>query len=81
MRTEAPCPDRIGLLNVILAEGISLALRKMADASSSYGFLELLRISRWHVDSAATPVPRTASPRRRIIAPPPRATSLGSSSA
>lgn len=34
LRTGAPCADRIGLMNVILAEGINLGLRKMADATN-----------------------------------------------
>jgi hypothetical protein len=31
LRTGAPCRDRIGLLNVLLAEGLNLGLRKMAE--------------------------------------------------
>ena len=31
LRTGEPCRDRIGLLNVLLAEGVNLGLRKMAD--------------------------------------------------
>src|SRR3546814_4513999 len=30
LRTGAPCSDRIGLMNVLLAEGVNLGLRKMA---------------------------------------------------
>lgn len=33
--TGAPCADRIGLMNVILAEGINLGLRKMVDATDT----------------------------------------------
>ena len=33
LRTGEPCRDRIGLLNVLLAEGINLGLRKMAEAT------------------------------------------------
>ena len=33
LRTGSPCRDRIGLLNVLLAEGINLGLRKMAEAT------------------------------------------------
>ncbi|MFP8760826.1 hypothetical protein ACLH2F_34995, partial [Klebsiella grimontii] len=33
LRTGAPCRDRIGLLNVLLAEGLNLGLRKMAEAT------------------------------------------------
>ena len=36
-----PCRDRIGLLNVLLAEGINLGLRKMADATTTHGFWEV----------------------------------------
>lgn len=53
LRTGAPCTDRIGLMNVLLAEGINLGLRKMADATLTHGFWELMRIARWHVESEA----------------------------
>ncbi len=53
LRTGASCADRIGLLNVILAEGINLGLRKMAEATSTHGFWELIRIARWHVEGTA----------------------------
>ncbi|MBY0519120.1 MAG: Tn3 family transposase [Sphingomonas sp.] len=53
LRTGAPCSDRIGLMNVLLAEGLNLGLRKMADATNTHSFYELLRISRWHVEGAA----------------------------
>ncbi|WP_407695342.1 hypothetical protein [Sphingobium cloacae] len=33
LRTGAPCRDRIGLMNVLLAEGVNLGLRKMAAAT------------------------------------------------
>ena len=36
LRTGAPCKDRIGLLNVLLAEGINLGLNKMAEASNTH---------------------------------------------
>lgn len=32
LRTGAPCKDKIGLLNVLLAEGLNLGLSKMAEA-------------------------------------------------
>ena len=38
LRTGEPCRDRIGLLNVLLAEGINLGLRKMAEATTTHGF-------------------------------------------
>ena len=50
LRTGSPCRDRIGLLNVLLAEGINLGLRKMAEATTTHGFWELMRIARWHVE-------------------------------
>jgi TnpA family transposase len=53
LRTGAPCTDRIGLMNVILAEGINLGLRKMADATNTHTFWELIRIARWHVEADA----------------------------
>ena len=42
-----------GLLNVLLAEGINLGLHKMADATTTHGFWELMRIERWHVEGEA----------------------------
>ena len=53
LRTGEPCRDRIGLLNVLLADGINLGLRKMAEATTRYGFWELMRIARWHVEGDA----------------------------
>lgn len=53
LRTGAPPKDRIGLLNVLLSEGLNLRLSKMAEASNSHGFWELMRISRWHIESEA----------------------------
>ena len=40
-------------MNVILAEGINLGLRKMADATNTHTFWELIRIARWHVEGDA----------------------------
>ena len=45
LRTGAPCKDRFGLLNVILAEGLNLGLSKMAEASNSHDFFHLSRLS------------------------------------
>jgi TnpA family transposase len=53
LRTGAPCNDRIGLLNVLLAEGLNLGLRKMAEASNTHDYWQLSRVSRWHVESDA----------------------------
>ncbi len=53
LRTGAPCKDRLGLLNVILAEGLNLGLSKMAGASSTHSFAQLARLSNWHVESEA----------------------------
>ena len=53
LRTGAPCADRIGLLNVLLAEGLNLGLSKMAEATDSHDYFQLSRLSRWHVESAA----------------------------
>ncbi len=46
LRTGAPCKDRIGLLNVLLAEGVNLGLSKMAEATSSHDYFQLSRLSR-----------------------------------
>ena len=53
LRTGAPCKDRIGLLNVLLAEGLNLGLSKMAEASNTHDFFQLSRPSRWHIESEA----------------------------
>lgn len=53
LRTGSPCRDRIGLLNVLLAEGLNLGLSKMAEATSSHDYFQLSRISRWHIESDA----------------------------
>ncbi|QBY00521.1 Tn3 family transposase [Rhodophyticola sp. CCM32] len=53
VRTGAPCKDRLGLLNVVLAEGLNLGLSKMAAASSTHSFIQLARLSNWHVESEA----------------------------
>ena len=48
-----PCKDRIGLLNVLLSEGLNLGLSKMAGATNTHDFFQLSRLSRWHVESEA----------------------------
>ncbi len=53
LRTGAPCKDIIGLLNVILAEGLNLRLNKMAVASNTHDFFQLSRLSRCYVESDA----------------------------
>ena len=52
IHTGSPCTDKIGLLNVILAGGINMGLKKMALCSSSHAsFWSLMRISNWHVSN------------------------------
>lgn len=53
LRTGAPCKDKIGLLNVILAEGLNLGLSKMAEATNTHDYFQLSRLSRWHIESDA----------------------------
>ena len=53
LRTGVPCADKIGLLNVLLAEGLNLGLSKMAEVTSTHDYFQLSRISRWHVESDA----------------------------
>jgi TnpA family transposase len=53
LRTGAPCTDKIGLLNVLLAEGLNLGLSKMAEASNTHEYFQLSRLSRWHIESDA----------------------------
>ena len=53
LRTGVACKDRIGLLNVLLAEGLNLGLSKMAEASSTHDYIQLSRLSRWYVEGEA----------------------------
>ena len=53
LRTGVPCKDRVGMLNVLLAEGLNLGLSKMAGATNTHDFFQLSRLSRWHVESEA----------------------------
>ena len=53
LRTGAPCKDRIGFLNVLLAEGFNIDLTKMAEATSSHEYSQLLCLAHWHVESQA----------------------------
>lgn len=54
IHTGSPCTDKTGLLNVLLAGGINMGLKKMALCSSSHtSFWSLMRISSWHVTSEA----------------------------
>ena len=43
LHTGAPCRDKVGLLNVVLAEGLNLGLSKMAGATSTHDFMQLSR--------------------------------------
>ena len=69
--TGSPYRDRIGLLNVILANGINLGLKKMAEAIGVRSHWQLLRIAHWHVEdeaykrALATIVEAQASPPMR----------------
>jgi TnpA family transposase len=49
LRTGAPAKDGHALLTVLLADGVNLGLRRMADACTEYSFWELLRVADWHV--------------------------------
>lgn len=53
LRTGVPCKDKIGLLTVLLSNGVNLGLHKMAAATNKHTFWELLRIARWHVEEDA----------------------------
>ena len=44
-------PDRS--VNVPLAEGLNLGLRKMAEATNTHDYWQLSRLARWHVESEA----------------------------
>lgn len=41
-------------MTVLLADGVNLDLRKMADACDAHTFWELLRIGKWHVREETT---------------------------
>ncbi|KPH05159.1 hypothetical protein AOG23_29250 [Rhizobium acidisoli] len=51
--TGVPCADQIGLLNVLLAEGLNLGLRKMAEATNPHDYWQLSRLAPSHVESDA----------------------------
>lgn len=53
LRTGSPCRDLIGLLSVILADGINLGLKKMAASTNTHTHWQLLRVARWHVENEA----------------------------
>ena len=53
LRTGSPCRDKIGLLSVVLADGLNLGLSKMAGAIRVRSHWQLLRIARWHVEDEA----------------------------
>lgn len=49
LRNGVPPSEREALMTVLLADGINLGVRKMADACPDYSYWELLRIATWHV--------------------------------
>lgn len=51
LHTGTPCRDKIGLLNVLLAEGLNLGLSKIANATSTRDFIQLSRLSRPYVET------------------------------
>lgn len=53
IRTGAPCKDRIGLLTVLLAEGLNLGLSKMAEATDTHSYFQLSSLSNWYVEGDA----------------------------
>ncbi len=53
LRTGSPCKDRIGILNVLLAEGLNPGLSKMAEATNTHSFFQLSRLSSWYIESDA----------------------------
>jgi len=44
---------KIGLLNVLLAEGLNLDLSKMGEATNTHDYFQLSRLSSWHIESDA----------------------------
>jgi hypothetical protein len=53
LRTGAPCKDRVGLLNTLLAEGLNLGLSKMAEATDTHSYFQLSSLSNWYVEGDA----------------------------
>ena len=53
LRTGSVCRDRIGVLSVVLADGLNLGLKKMAASAATHTHWQLLRIARWHVEDDA----------------------------
>jgi TnpA family transposase len=52
IHTGSPCGDKVGLLNILLAGGINMGLKKMALCSSSHpSFWSLRSIANWYVTS------------------------------
>ncbi|WP_057460922.1 Tn3 family transposase [Pseudovibrio sp. POLY-S9] len=53
LRTGTPCKDIIGLLTVLLGEGLNVGLSKMAAATADHEYSQLSRLSRWFVENDA----------------------------
>ncbi len=53
LRTGSVCRDRIGVLSVVLADGLNLGLKKMAASITTHTHWQLLRVARWHVEDHA----------------------------
>jgi TnpA family transposase len=53
IRTGAACKDRIGLLTVLLAEGLNLGLSKIAEATDTHSYFQLSSLSNWYVEGEA----------------------------
>ena len=53
IRTGAPCKDRIGLLTVLLAEGLNLGLSKISEASDTHTYFQLSSLSNWYIEGDA----------------------------
>ena len=49
LRKGSPPVDRRALLSVLLADGINIGLKKMADACQELSYWELVRAATWHV--------------------------------
>jgi hypothetical protein len=54
LQIGAPSKDQIGMLNVLLAEGLNLGLSKMAETTNTHDYFQLSRLSRYHVEGNAT---------------------------
>ena len=75
LRTGSVCRDRVGVLSVVLADGLNLGLEKVAASIATRIHWQLLRVARWHVEDDARRA--RARPDRRGTGVPSHGARLG----